>query len=372
MISKEHKKHAFVAKPIGGKIHRNEIAFLGAPCGIIQQLTTSIASHLKGKMSFGYVDADHGEGGTKEIFGKMYTDKISHHQLSFDRKDLTFQFRNLFNDQEAVLVNGNHFQAEKQAIIINEKKRDSLLRKLDRLTNVKMIILDGGMAEPFDFIQAMDGMKNVPKIPIEDIESISKILLEDFHQPSLKGLVFAGGLSTRMGKDKGAIDYHGKAQREYAADLLNNYCDETFLSVQEGQQFDTNYGLIHDSFRELGPYGGLLSAFRQDPNTAWVAVACDIPLLDNETLQLLVESRDTSKMATCFHNPATEFPEPLITIWEPRAYPVLLQFLGLGYSCPRKVLINNEVHEVHLERPEVLANVNTPEEHEKVQIAKNG
>ena len=73
------------------------------------------------------------------------------------------------------------------------------------------------------------------------------------------------------------------------------------------------------------------------------------------------------KVATAFLNPETEFPEPLITIWEPRSYPVLFQFLTQGYSCPRKVLINSEIELLHLEEHEVLMNVNDREGYEQVK-----
>ena len=121
-----------------------------------------------------------------------------------------------------------------------------------------------------------------------------------------------------------------------------------------------------DSFVGLGAYGGLLSAFQKDPNAAWFSVACDIPLLNEETLDKLFSKRNPSRLATCFYNSETEFPEPLITIWEPRAYPVLLKYLSLGYSCTRKVLINNDVEVVKLENEEVLLNANTPLEQEQV------
>ena len=56
-----------------------------------------------------------------------------------------------------------------------------------------------------------------------------------------------------------------------------------------------------------------------------------------------------------------EFPEPLITIYEPKAYPILLQYLAQGYSCPRKMLINSDVEIVEIE-DDFIRNINTPEE----------
>ena len=67
------------------------------------------------------------------------------------------------------------------------------------------------------------------------------------------------------------------------------------------------------------------------------------------------------------HNPATGWPDPLVTIWEPRAYPVLLQFLTQGYSCPRKVLINSDTAVIEAQNPQILLNANSPEERQEVE-----
>jgi molybdopterin-guanine dinucleotide biosynthesis protein A len=57
----------------------------------------------------------------------------------------------------------------------------------------------------------------------------------------------------------------------------------------------------------------------------------------------------------------------LITIWEPKSYPLLLSFLAQGYSCPRKVLINSDVTLVNALNPDALTNVNTPDEFERIK-----
>lgn len=180
--------------------------------------------------------------------------------------------------------------------------------------------------------------------------------------PGLSGLVLCGGESRRMGIDKGSIDYHGMPQADYLAQLLNDFTATAYLSCHPDRIPASKVSVITDSFLDLGPYGGVLSAFRFDPNTAWLVVACDLPMLDGTMMSALISQRDPGKIATCFHDPATGFPEPLITIWEPRAYPVLLQFLSQGYSCLRKVLINTDVKMINAVDPELLRNANTPEE----------
>ncbi len=182
--------------------------------------------------------------------------------------------------------------------------------------------------------------------------------------PLINGLVLAGGKSKRMGIAKDLMQWHGKAQRYYAADLLNSFCAETFISCRPEQEKDieTGYRALPDSFLDMGPFGGILTALRSQRNRAWLVVACDLPLLNEATLRFLVANRDAKKIATTYQSPHDGLPEPLVTIWEPDSYPALLHFLGKGNTCPRKVLMNNEVLVLHAPQPEALMNVNTPDE----------
>ncbi len=364
MISKEHKKHADVVKPKGGKFHFYELGILGAPCGIIQKLAKQVKEVLP-NLQISYVDADHGEGKDAPSYHAQYTDKIGFHEIQFHSQYVEYEFRYHLNNSDFTLVNGNHFKSDEQLVIINAKKKESLERKLDRLTNLKGFILDEGMEAPFDFLfEHNPDWEALPVFKLKETDKITGYIKEWYSQqiPAINGLVLAGGKSTRMGHDKSIIDYHGKPHSIFLAEMLSENCNQTFISKANELSHINGFKVIADSFHDLGPFGGILSAFRTNPNSAWLTVATDVPLLNRDALALLIQKRDPSKFATCFHNPETNFPEPLITIWEPRAYPRLLQFFSMGYSCPRKVLINSDIKEIHLENADVLANANTPEE----------
>ena len=62
-------------------------------------------------------------------------------------------------------------------------------------------------------------------------------------------------------------------------------------------------------------------------------------------------------------------PEPLITIWEPKSYGMMLALLAQGYSCPRKVLLNSDALSLTVPNPAALTNVNTPEELKAIEDA---
>ena len=180
------------------------------------------------------------------------------------------------------------------------------------------------------------------------------------NKPAVNGLVLAGGKSTRMGEDKGEISYHGLPQREYAAQLLNRHCAQTFIS--SSKKIESSFEVIPDIKSDLGPFGGIVSAFKHDPNAAWLVVAVDMPLLSEATIRQLISERNPSKVATCFYNPETQLPEPLLTLWEPKAYPILLQSLDKNDFCVRKLLVNDDVAALQASNSDVLLNANTPEE----------
>ncbi len=379
MNTKEHKKHSDIAKPSHGKFSRNEWAVTGTQCNNIKALADVVIKSLSPLYNCAYVDAKH----TDEHENSMrpqhlesgavisYTQHISYHQLDFRNEMNDFHRRQLFNNADIVLINGNHFTAKSQIVVIDENKKDSLKKRLPDLTNIELILLAHDTEDVFDFIK---DFRSFNKTLVYKLSETSKII--DFFRakleqskPLLNGLVLAGGKSIRMGFDKGTIAWHGKEQQYYLAGLLKNLCNDVFISCRQDKEkeIDTNYKALPDTFTDLGPYGAILSAFREKPDDAWLVVACDLPLLDSQTLQYLKDNRNVASMATAFESPYNHFPEPLITIWEPKSYPMLLSFLAQGYNCPGKALQNMETNILKIQHPETLTNVNTPADLVKVQ-----
>ncbi|NNC98368.1 MAG: molybdenum cofactor guanylyltransferase [Gammaproteobacteria bacterium] len=179
------------------------------------------------------------------------------------------------------------------------------------------------------------------------------------------GLVLAGGQSTRMGEDKALIDYHGKTQLESSVELLSEFCPEVFVSVSQANQNEETrqqFPTLVDDPDVQGPLAGIISAFRQFPNQTFLVVACDLPLLNRETLQYLLSQRDPGKQATAFISEFDGLPEPLCAIWEPDIVANIQAAIENGKSCPRKVLLNSDIQLIALPYQHALDNINTPDE----------
>ena len=185
--------------------------------------------------------------------------------------------------------------------------------------------------------------------------------------PKLFGLVLAGGKSTRMGSDKSQIQYHGIPHQEHLYKLLESVCDEVFLSVRPEQleSVPSDFKAVADNNQHRGPFNGILSAHADNPNDAWLVLACDLPLIDAETIIQLYSERDPNKYATSFATKESGLPEPLVTIWEPQALEQAKKYLKTAESsCPRKFLINSDIKLVFPSRDEVLYNANSLSEYE--------
>jgi molybdenum cofactor guanylyltransferase len=196
--------------------------------------------------------------------------------------------------------------------------------------------------------------------------------------PPVYGLVLAGGQSTRMRRDKATLTYHGRTQLEWAMGLLKPHVGKAFVSVRPGQTdpVRARFEQIVDTRDGLGPIAGIMAAQARYPDVAWLVLACDLPFLDDTTLQYLLAQRDPTRPATAFRsknaNPKHDgLPEPLCAIYEPSSREAILAHVASGKDCPRKFLINAGTKLLDQPNGHALDNVNTPEEYGSVMASLN-
>ena len=357
-VLKKHKKHTNLERRDNDNFAPNEIAILGTNCGIISNLVHEISEKLS-NYKLAYFDASH----AKDVAQNRLSEYTFHHQgnlqITTSGNINKFEQRLQFAQFDYVFINGNHYQGVKQILILDEEKEASVLKRLEQLDRIQFVIKLKKDKEYFSFLEEKyPQIKNITCYTIDEIDKISNHINNLIQEKiaTVKGLVLVGGKSTRMGQDKSNLDYFGKPQKIVAKQLLESNNLETFYSVQNASEYDDE---IHDKFLNLGPFGGICSAFQKDPNAAWFVLATDVPFVNDQIIKLLLNQRNPGKIATAIKGKGKDFPEPLITIYEPKAYPILLQYLAQGYSCPRKALINSEVEIVEVD-DDFIRNINTP------------
>ena len=185
----------------------------------------------------------------------------------------------------------------------------------------------------------------------------------------LYGLVLAGGRGTRLGRDKGELDYHGSPQAAWALRLVEPFCSGGFVSVRP-EQIDTpayrGLPTILDRGSSAGPASGLAAALQRFPGAAWLVIAADMPLLTDAVLATLVARRDRSVLATAYRR-RDGMPEPLCAIWEPAAAALVVsKSAGQGVSL-RRLLEAGPARLLDLDDDEALTSVNTAADDARVR-----
>jgi molybdopterin-guanine dinucleotide biosynthesis protein A len=186
--------------------------------------------------------------------------------------------------------------------------------------------------------------------------------MTDSSEIKVNGLVLAGGKSSRMGYDKSLIDYHGKPQREYLFDILSRLCKKVFISCRKNHQVPNHLNPLIDQFEIESPLNGILTAMTHDPHVSWLVVAVDMPMANERAIQYLLDHRDKEKVATCYIDSEHKNPEPLFSIWETKAVPLVKEFCAKGKFSPRDFLKGQDIQLLTPPSADVNININTPDE----------
>lgn len=184
----------------------------------------------------------------------------------------------------------------------------------------------------------------------------------------LYGLILAGGKSTRMGRDKGAMIYHnGKDQVCYLHEVLCPLVDRVFISLRSTQLTKAHlqgYNVIEDARDITSPLNGILSAMDMFPAASWLVAAVDMPYINEAAVKSLLNVRNPKAPATCFASPVKGGPDPLFAIWEAHAKTEIEALVAKSITCPHKMLTLLETHLVQDGiNAKALRNINTPQEY---------
>lgn len=112
------------------------------------------------------------------------------------------------------------------------------------------------------------------------------------------GVVLAGGLSSRMGKDKALLHRNNASMLDFSKQILSDSGINNI--VVSGDNYD-----VPDKVKQSGPVGGILSVLSSFPQAkALLILPVDLPLMTAKALASLRSKGELSQKATYFegHN----------------------------------------------------------------------
>ena len=166
----------------------------------------------------------------------------------------------------------------------------------------------------------------------------------------LAGVVLAGGLSSRLGQDKARLTLRGTDASDLLAQsvaLLSRHCGQVLVACRQGQTFAA-YSCVHDKHQGLGPLAGIQAAMLA-ARLPLLALACDLPFMDDATLQRLVAAhaaRPEQAIMTTFRQAETGFIEALTSIYEPDCLVLFTRAIDTGQRQINLIIPQDRRHDI--------------------------
>jgi molybdopterin-guanine dinucleotide biosynthesis protein A len=168
-----------------------------------------------------------------------------------------------------------------------------------------------------------------------------------------------------MGHDKALLARHGQTQLDYLVQVLQQSLQDVFVSTRSDQKDDkerSRYRQIVDRYDDMGPLAGILSALEASPEADWLVVACDLPNIDQATIENLLQQHDAEYPFTAYVSSHDGLPEPLCAVYHQTATDIIRSYVSDGIYCPRKILIRSDTQLLQQPDPRSLDNINTPDD----------
>lgn len=177
----------------------------------------------------------------------------------------------------------------------------------------------------------------------------------------INGFVLAGGKSSRMGRDKALLDWHGRTLLEHMTGLLAAVT--TTVQVVGGDP-------LPDRILGRGPLGGILTALEVSETDANLVVAVDLPMLTVEFLKYFRSRFDASAQPVLTCKIESRF--PLCIGLRRRVLPDLrrhveagaLSVQGFITNCDAELIEEKELRDSGFD-PSLFRNINTEEDYRK-------
>jgi molybdenum cofactor guanylyltransferase len=149
----------------------------------------------------------------------------------------------------------------------------------------------------------------------------------------MTGVILCGGISSRMGREKCFIPYHGIEQWRYIYNIMQQSCEKIIISCNASQagKFNNAEIIIDDlQYKDCGPAAGVLSVFDNFPSSTYLVIGCDYPYFTNDNLELMLTYNFST---SAVYNIEASLYEPLLAIYKKDAIIELKQqFIKGNYS----------------------------------------
>lgn len=143
----------------------------------------------------------------------------------------------------------------------------------------------------------------------------------------IPAILFAGGQSSRMGRDKALLPYGGfNTLSEFGYHNLQSIFENVYIS-SKNDKFDFQAPLILDQIEESSPLVGIISVFDTLKDDEFFALSVDMPHVEKKDILQLLEFADNYRDYDAVIACSSSGVEPLFGIYRRGIYKNAYKFL---------------------------------------------
>ncbi|MBA4372033.1 MAG: molybdopterin-guanine dinucleotide biosynthesis protein B [Thermodesulfovibrio sp.] len=191
---------------------------------------------------------------------------------------------------------------------------------------------------------------------------------------SLMAGLLVGGRSERMGRPKGLLEVRCRTLMEQVYETLSSISQRTLLlGAGELPSSLTLADRLPDAPEVKGPLAGMLSAFRWNPQSAWLVSSVDMPFMHQEAWKWVLSQRRPGAWAIMPRREGSETVEATGACYEPEIFDYIESLAQKGVFRLQKIADHPKVIKpvIPKELEQAWKNVNTPEEWEEALAILN-
>jgi len=150
---------------------------------------------------------------------------------------------------------------------------------------------------------------------------------------NITGILLAGGMSKRMGREKGSMKIGDQFLYQFPLKVLEGLCDEIVISTCKSFTTAWEYPTVCDEVEGIGPMGGIYTCLKASSNDINIVLSYDMPLVSKELLEYLLSEAENYDLIL----PAMSLqkPEPLCGVYRKSMTGIL------------KNLVDQQIYAVH-------------------------
>ncbi|TRX70978.1 molybdenum cofactor guanylyltransferase [Carboxylicivirga sp. M1479] len=176
----------------------------------------------------------------------------------------------------------------------------------------------------------------------------------------ISGIILAGGLSSRMGQDKGLLPYQGRTLIEYCIDILQPLCSEIIISSNNKAYEQFGFRVIADEYKKTGPIGGLYTGLAESNHNDVIVCPCDMPFITSDIFNKVLCHKDESAVVVVKSTTGKLY--PTLGYYNKSCLPVIHQHIELQHYKMQLLLKELNAKTVLIEDAHSLLNFNSPED----------